>query len=255
LRALLMLGTTVSAVAITTSAAQAQDYTNIAASGRVTGQDGAPIANAEVKITSSDKGVSRSVKTDGISAYTIPQLSPGNYDVTITAEGFATYSERSIALTRETGGANSFRLAPATRSGDIVVTGSRQRVADFQDTTVGSTINLASLTQRVPIGRSLRDVMLLTPGTVQGSSPANAGFANQVSIGGAAFTENAFYINGLNVTDFVSGGQPTEVPFDFYQTVEVKTGGAPPNSAARRAAMSWPPPNRARTSITPASPR
>ncbi|RYY10680.1 MAG: TonB-dependent receptor, partial [Alphaproteobacteria bacterium] len=31
----------------------------------------------------------------------------------------------------------------------------------------------------------------------------------------------------LNVTDFVSGQQPTEVPFDFYQTVEVKTGGAP----------------------------
>lgn len=227
LRALLMLGTTVSAVAITTTVAQAQDYTNIAASGRVTGQDGTPIANAEVKITSSDKGVSRSVKTDGTGAYTIPQLSPGNYDVTITAEGFATYSERSIALTRETGGANSFRLASATRSGDIVVTGSRQRVADFQDTTVGSTINLASLTQRVPIGRSLRDVMLLTPGTVQGSSPSNGSFANQVSISGAAFTENAFYINGLNVTDFVSGGQPTEVPFDFYQTVEVKTGGAP----------------------------
>lgn len=227
LRALLMLGATLSVVAVATPAAQAQDYTNIAASGRVTAQDGTPIADAEVKITSSDKGVSRIAKTDATGAYTIPQLSPGNYDVSITADGFAVYTERNVALTRETGGANSYRLVPAAQAGDIIVTGSRQRVADFQDTTVGSTINLGSLTQRVPIGRSLRDVMLLTPGTVQGSSPSNGGFANQVSIAGAAFTENAFYVNGLNVTDFVSGGQPTEVPFDFYQTVEVKTGGAP----------------------------
>ncbi len=227
LRALLMLGTTVPAVAMNALPASAQDYTNIAASGRVTAEDGTPLAGAQVKITSSDKGVSRSVTTDGSGAYTIPQLAPGNYDFTVSAEGYATYTEGGIPLTRETGGANTFHLISASRNNEIVVTGSRQRVADFQDTTVGSTINLASLTERVPVGRSLRDVMLLTPGAVQGSSPSNGGFANQVSIAGAAFTENAFYINGLNVTDFVSGGQPTEVPFDFYQTVEVKTGGAP----------------------------
>jgi outer membrane receptor protein involved in Fe transport len=227
LRALLMLGSTTSAVLAGTTLVHAQDYTNIAASGRVTAEDGTPIAGAAVKITSSDKGVSRTVVTDATGGYTIPQLTPGNYDFTVTAQGFGTYDERGIALTRETGGANSFRLVPAAQDGEIVVTGSRQRVADFQDTTVGSTIDLGSLNQRVPIGRTLRDVMLLTPGTVQGSSPSNGGFANQVSIAGAAFTENAFYINGLNVTDFVSGGQPTEVPFDFYQSVEVKTGGAP----------------------------
>ncbi|WP_267396744.1 MULTISPECIES: carboxypeptidase regulatory-like domain-containing protein [unclassified Sphingomonas] len=227
-RLLLMLSSTAAvSVVLAAAPASAQDYTNIAASGRVTAQDGQGIADAEVKITSSDKGVSRTVTTNAAGAYTIPQLAPGNYDVTITAAGFAPYIEAGIALTRETGGANSFRLAPASQATDIVVKGSRQRVADFQDTTVGSTINLASLTQRVPIGQSLRDVMLLTPGTVQGSSPSNGGFASQVSIAGAAFTENAFYINGLNVTDFVSGGQPTEVPFDFYETVEVKTGGAP----------------------------
>lgn len=227
LRALLMLGTTGSAFVVASVPASAQDYTNIAASGRVTAQDGSSIAGAQVQITSSDRGVSRTVTTDDTGAYTIPQLTPGNYDFTVTAKGFAPYTERGIALTRDVGGANSFRLAPESSASEIVVTGSRQRVADFQDTTVGSTINLASLSDHVPVGRTLRDVMLLTPGTVQGSSPSNSGFANQVSISGAAFTENAFYINGLNVTDFVSGGQPTEVPFDFYQTVEVKTGGAP----------------------------
>jgi outer membrane receptor protein involved in Fe transport len=226
-RAALLLGTALPAVTLYVQPAQAQDYTNIAASGRVTSEKGEPIANAEVKITSSDRGVSRTATTNEAGAYTIPQLAPGNYDFTVTAPGFAPYSEKTIALTRGTGGANSFTLELPATGNDIVVTGRRQRVADFQDTTTGAVIDLGSLQNRVPIGRTLRDVMLLTPGAVQGSSGANGSFANQVSISGAAFTENAFYINGLNVTDFVSGLQPTEVPFDFYQTVEVKTGGAP----------------------------
>jgi outer membrane receptor protein involved in Fe transport len=225
-RALLMLGSALPAAILVVQPASAQDYTNIAASGRVTGDDGNPIAGATVKITSSDRGVGQTVTTDRDGTYTIPQIAPGNYDFAISAEGFQPYSEARVALTKESGGANSFRLVKHSGN-EIVVTGSRQRTADFQDTTVGSTINVASLTQRVPLGRSLRDVMLLTPGTVQGSSGSNGSFSNQVSIAGAAFTENAFFINGLNVTDFVSGGQPTEVPFDFYQTVEVKTGGAP----------------------------
>lgn len=233
-RAVLLLGTAIPTVTLFVQPVHAQDYTNIAASGRVTSDKGAPIANAEVKITSSERGVSRMATTNAAGAYTILQLAPGNYDFTITAPGYAPYTEKTIALTRSTGGANSFTLAPAAAdsvpaagANDIIVTGKRQRVADFQDTTTGAVIDLASLQTRVPVGRTLRDVMLLTPGAVQGASGANGGFSNQVSLSGASFTENAFYINGLNVTDFVSGLQPTEVPFDFYQTVEVKTGGAP----------------------------
>src|SRR4051812_15858089 len=106
-RALLMLSCTTSAMVVATMPAYAQDYTNIAASGRVTAQDGAPIVGAEVRITSSDRGVSRTVTTDSAGDYTIAQLPPGNYDFTVTGQGFGTYTERGIALTRESGGANS----------------------------------------------------------------------------------------------------------------------------------------------------
>jgi hypothetical protein len=225
-RAALLLGTSLPTALTIVQPVHAQDYTNIVASGRVTSEDGKPIAGAEVKITSSDRGVSRSVTAESDGSYTFPQLTPGNYDFAISADGYQTYTESHVALTRDGGAANAFRLASASKN-EIVVTGARQRVADFQDTTVGSSINIGTLNQHVPVGRSLRDIILLTPGAVQGSSPSNGSFANQVSLSGSAFTENAFYINGLNVTDFVSGGQPTEVPFDFYQTVDVKTGGAP----------------------------
>jgi hypothetical protein len=45
------------------------------------------------------------------------------------------------------------------------------------------------------------------------------------SISGATGAENAFFINGLNTTNFINGLGGATVPFDFYQTVEVKTGG------------------------------
>ena len=61
---------------------------------------------------------------------------------------------------------------------------------------------------------------LLAPGVVKG----DAGFGG-ISFGGSSVAENAFYINGLNVTDFYNRNGFSEAPFAFYQEFQVKTGG------------------------------
>ncbi|ATY34008.1 TonB-dependent receptor [Sphingomonas psychrotolerans] len=226
LRAALLLGAAIPVMALSAPAARAQDYTNIIASGRVTAEDGAPIANATVTITSSDRGVGHTVQTNETGAYSFSQLTPGAYDFKITAADYASYEERGVQLTRTNGSANSFRLAPlAVAENDIVVRGSRVRTTDFNDTTTGAVIDLAEIDKRVPVARSLQDVVLLSPGVVRGSSASNGAFANQVAISGSSFTENAYFVNGLNITNFRMGLTPVEVPYDFYKTIEVKTGG------------------------------
>lgn len=225
-RAFLMLNTAIMIVPIMTPAAHAQDYTSIAASGRVLAENGQPVRGATVKVTSTDKGVSRTATTDETGAYFISQLPQGDYDFTVSAPDYATYQEQHIALSRGTGGANSFTLAAAGGAGDIVVVGSRQRVSDFSNETTGAVIDLESTDKRVPVARSLQQVILMAPGTIQGTGNGGA-FRNEVSISGSAFTENAYYVNGLNITNFRMGSRPVEVPYDFYQTVEVKTGGYP----------------------------
>ncbi len=228
----MLLSAAIPASALIAPAAHAQDYTNITASGRVTAEDGAPIVGATVTITSSDRGVSRSVTTNDAGSYSFAQLTPGAYDFHVTAPGFAAYREMRVQLTAGNGAGNSFRLvrgaAGAETAGDeIVVRGSRVATTDFNDTTTGSVIDLAEIDKRVPVARSLLDVALLSPGVTRGSSGANSGFANQITISGAAFTENAYFVNGLNITNFRMGLTPVEVPYDFYETVEVKTGGMP----------------------------
>jgi hypothetical protein len=226
LRALALVGASIPAVALMTTPAVADDYTNVQASGRVLAADGKPITGAVVRITSETLGVKRSAVTSATGAYVIPQLPPGAYAVSVTAEGFDAYAENGVLISRA-GASNLYTLAPVGSVEAIEVKAGRQRTPDFEITTTGAAIEIGELAERVPVGRSLRDIALMSPGVVQGSSSANGTFANQISISGASFIENAFFVNGLNITNFRMGLLPVEVPFDFYKSVEVKTGGYP----------------------------
>lgn len=226
LRALALVSTSLPLVALMAAPAWAEDYTNVQAAGRVQAADGAPIAGARIAITSETLGVKRSATTNAAGAYVIPQLAPGAYAFTVSADGYDTYAEKGVLIGRSDA-SNLFTLAPAGSVEAIVVKAGRMRTPDFEMTTTGAAIEVGELAERVPIGRSLRDVALMSPGVVQGSSSANGTFANQISISGASFIENAFFVNGLNITNFRMGLLPVEVPFDFYKSIEVKTGGYP----------------------------
>src|SRR3546814_10874553 len=86
-------------------------------------------------------------------------------------------------------------------------------------TTTGIAIDLQDLTARMPLGRSLTDAALLAPTATAGDTT----FGNLASLGGASVAENAYYINGLNITNFDNYLGSAPVPFEFFRSVEVKT--------------------------------
>src|SRR3546814_20062953 len=49
-------------------------------------------------------------------------------------------------------------------------------------------------------------------------------FGDLASAVGSSVSENVFYVNGLNITDFRQGLGSFTVPFEFYETVDVKNG-------------------------------
>lgn len=225
LQALALLGAGVGAAATFAAPAAAQDYTNVTASGRVQGTDGRPISGATVELRSDQQGFSRTVSTDSSGQFRVPQIPAGNYTVTISANGYDSYTESGINIALNQS-ANQFTLSPAGSAdagGDIVVTAGRVQVVDFERSTLGQVINVGELAQRVPVGRDLTSVILLAPGTTQGDSA----FGNLPNLAGASVAENAYFINGLNISQFRQGLAPVAVPFDFYQTVDIKTGGYP----------------------------
>lgn len=220
LQALSLTGLAVSAIAIS-APATAQDFTNVTASGRVVSTSGEPVAGATVVLVSNDQGFSRTTTTDASGAFRIAQVAPGTYTVTIEANGFDKLTDPAVVLTPSSS-ANQFALAPAGGGGnEIVVTAGRTRIIDFERTTTGAVVNIADLAQRVPVGRDLTSIIKLSPGVASGDTT----FGDLASISGASVAENAYYVNGLNVTDFRKGLGSATVPFDFYETVEVKNGG------------------------------
>jgi len=67
--------------------------------GTVSDSSGAVIPNAEVAITNSATGVTRTVTSGSAGLYTAPNLLPGVYDIRITAPGFSTQVQKGITLT------------------------------------------------------------------------------------------------------------------------------------------------------------
>lgn len=231
LSAFALLGAGVVGTFVAAAPAAAQDFTNVTAGGRVQGTNGQPVGGATVTVTSQAQGFTRTGTTDSSGSFQISQLPPGLYTFTITAPNFETLTSTDVPVTRDNS-ANEFTIAAtgataAADDGEIVVTGRRQ-IVDFTATTTGAVIEVGELAQRVPVARDITAVTLLSPGTTAGdASFLGTGANNLASINGASVSENVYYLNGLNITQFRNGLGAVTVPFDFYQTVEVMNGGIP----------------------------
>lgn len=212
-------GLAVTAVSGVIAPAAAQDYTSGSINGSVSNGDGAPIAGAEVTITSKSQGFTRTATTGASGAFNFVGLPTGDYDITVTSSGNPSWRATDVKVVASQ--ATSVD-AVVTGSDEIVVTGSRFK-RDFASTTQGLNLDVAELVKNNPVGRDLTSLVLLAPGTSRG----DAAFGNLASIGGSSVAENAYYVNGLNTTNFDNYLGSAEVPFDFYRTVEVKSGGYP----------------------------
>jgi outer membrane receptor protein involved in Fe transport len=222
LHALALIGAGLAQSVVFAPMAAAQDYTTGAVSGTVVDAKNKPIANAQVTLRSQAQNQARTLTTSRGGTFSAAGLVAGTYDVAITSSGFESYADTiTIVAAQE----NRLTLTLSrTGSNDIVVTGARVR-QDFTKTTTGLNIDVVDIAKNAPVGRSLGALIQLAPGTVQGAAGFGTGNNTVESIGGSSVAENAYYINGLNITNpntYVGGSR---VPFDFYQTVDVQTGG------------------------------
>ena len=81
---------------------------------------------------------------------------------------------------------------------------------------------------RIPVIKDVTAVTLLAPGAVEGDGrigQTGSRGGNVPSIGGASPAENAYYINGFNVTNIVNGVAFNQIPFEASAEHQVKTGG------------------------------
>jgi outer membrane receptor protein involved in Fe transport len=220
LQAVALISTGMVMVTVAATPAMAQDYTSGAITGTVVSEAGTAVSGATVVVTSVDQGFERTTTTSSDGGFRLGNLSAGSYNVEVKASGTPGFRAEGVnVIASQT---QSLNIALTSSGEEIVVTGARIS-RDFNVATTGIVIDVANFVKDKPLGRDLNSVILLAPGTSQGDD----GFGNLSSIGGSSVAENAYYVNGLNTTNFDNYLGSATIPFDFYRSVDVKSGGYP----------------------------
>jgi len=213
---------TLTALAVTVamgviSPAMAQSTTGTV-SGQVIGSSNQGVDAASVTIRNVETGYTRTVEVDADGSYRFPALPIGRYSITADAPGYAQNQSEEFRI--NAGGTRKITVGLATDIERIEVSGTSISMIDM--TSSGTSLNIGEVElDRLPVPRNATSVALLAPSTTAGDSR----FGNLASFGGSSVAENAVYINGLNVTNFRTGTGFSDVPFEFYEQFEVKTGG------------------------------
>jgi hypothetical protein len=224
LQALALLGAGVAGGAIVAAPASAQDFTTGSIVGSVVNAEGARVTEGSVTVVSNAQGFTRNATLNSDGSFRIQSLPTGYYTITVTVPGFDAVTEDRILVNPGQNNTYTFTVGTGAASADtdVVVTAAVQRGNDFGSNTGGLTIgDVSQLLNTTPIARNQTALILLSPGTSSGDTT----FGNLASIGGATVAENAYYVNGLNVTNFRTFVGSSNPPIEFYQSLDIKLFG------------------------------
>jgi outer membrane receptor for ferrienterochelin and colicin len=168
--------------------------------GTVTDASGAAVPGAKVQLKHVETGVERTAASDEEGRFLAPLLQVGNYQITVTAPGFATTINRGYTLTLGQTLAANIPLTLAGVQETVTITGEAPLVETSR--TEASTLVNATAVRNLPLdGRRFLDLAFLTPGVSQESE------RNQLSFAGARGINSNINIDGADFNQPFFGGQ------------------------------------------------
>jgi hypothetical protein len=184
------------------------------ASGTVFGKV-APGQGDTVVLKNQGTNATRSSAVDATGNFRLTSLPIGTYTVTLMKGGSAAGTAQLEVLAGQ-GVEASFPVAGVQT---VQVNGRRTRI-DVSSSANGATFTAREL-DKLPIGHNVDAIIQLAPNTTRSDPSYGAG----ASFGGGAATENAYYINGMTVTNPLTGLGAMELPFGAIAQASVLTGG------------------------------
>ena len=191
--------------------------------GRVTDQTGAIVPQATVTITNIETASARVLKTNEAGDYVAPNLAPGLYSITITAQSFRAAQRTGIRLEVATDIRSDFTLRPGVVSETVQVTG-EQPMIDTVSPVLGGTLTNKAINELPLQGRDIQNLLALRPGVQRNPG----GGLLSVQSNGNRVEDNNFIVDGVDNTDpyygdtvfngvGVQGTPATHLPLDAIQ--------------------------------------
>ena len=216
-------------LAISGHAAVAQD-TTATILGNVTDPSGASVPKAEVTVTNTATNVSVVVTTTDSGAYTVPQLNPGTYSVTIKMTGFSTASLSNLVVVAGDRRRADAALAIGGTNETVEIT-TAAPVLQTDASSIGSNVTDRAV-QDLPLnGRNYINLAQIIPGATEGAPnsissgtrPDDRRPTSSVSVNGQSEVLNDQLVDGLDNNERVIGTIGVRPSIDSIQEVRILT--------------------------------
>lgn len=198
--------------------------------GRVLTPIGTPIAEVELSVSGPSLLGHRAALTNQRGMFLFLALPVGTYRVQVRRIGYGPLAIEPVPIRLgETTNLPRVTLKPsAVQLEELTVTA---EAAGFDPRNTAQRILLeASRLDALPLERNFRELMLLAPSAIPsflGSGGAGAGINRDgINVAGATGYENTFFVDGINITSPIRGETSIDLPYNFIQQIEVKTGGS-----------------------------
>ena len=170
-----------------------------AITGTVTDPQGGAVAGATVAVHNADTGVNLPpLTTTDAGVYTVAQLPPGNYDITVSQTGFASQQRKGVTV--QIGGTVrlDFAMTVATQQSLVTVT-TEVPILDTEKTEQSQTVSESLVTDLPVSSRRWEQFTLLTPGV------APDGATGLMAFHGINSTFNNNSVDGANNNNTFTG--------------------------------------------------
>jgi Carboxypeptidase regulatory-like domain/TonB dependent receptor len=184
---------------------------------------GNAVANATVTARNAAKGLERAGSSDGQGGYSVRQLAPGTYTVTVEASGFARTEATGVAIT--VGGMAELPVTLTVSGGKEIIEVSSE--AENVETSRSSTTDTVGERRidNLPINGRNYIQFTLTDSQVQRDSAPNLGAAptSGLNMSGQRGRSNLVNVDGADATDNSTNGVRSTVSQEAVQEFQIIT--------------------------------
>src|SRR5437879_79273 len=133
--------------------------------GTVTDPSGAAVPNAKVTIANQATNLSVTTTSNSTGLFTIKELPPGTYKITVEAPGFKTYTDVSVPLNAGTIAHVDAKMQLGQAREIVEVTGEVAAV-NTEDSKLSSTVTSAQISNLPLNGRNVYELIQMATGAV-----------------------------------------------------------------------------------------
>src|SRR5437660_4461617 len=199
--------------------------------GVVTDPSGAAIPNAKVTVINPSTNLSVSAVTNQSGVFTVKELPPANYKISVEAPGFKSASNNNVTLNAGTIAHVDFKMHSGEAKEVVEVTGEAAAV-NVEDSKLASTVTSTQIANLPLNGRNVYDLMQMAPGAVNVTGVDFENGHNTV-VNGLREDFNGFLINGVS-NKGLSGGNvntPIQDTVQEFQQLQLNMSAQYGNSA------------------------